>query len=65
MFQFFTTNFTTNHYHYSPPPTTFSVPMRNIGKSCKRHARILRGLQRFGNNLGGVGAAGVVLRVWF
>ena len=36
-FTHFTTNFTTNHYHYChPPPKTFSVPKRNTGKCFER-----------------------------
>ena len=51
------------------PCTTFSVPMRNTGKCFERPAKILRGRQRFGDNLGGGGAeegggAGV-LTIWF
>ena len=48
-FQFYHTfyhTFTTNHYHYTCPNTMFSVPKRNMGK-------VLRGLQRFGENLAG------------
>ena len=33
------------------PPTTFSVPKRNTGKCFERPAKILRGRQRFGDNL--------------
>ena len=65
----FITHFTTNHYHYChPPPTTFSVPKRNTGKCFERPAKILRGRQRFGDNLGGGGAGGGgagVLTIWF
>ena len=61
----FTTHFTANHYHYChPPPLTFYVPKRNTGKCFERPAKILRGRQRFGNNLGGGGGAGV-LTIWF
>ena len=35
----------------------FSVPKRNTGK-WERPAKILRGRQRFGDNLGGGGAVG-------
>ena len=63
----------TNHYHYLyPPPTTFSVPKRNKGKCFERPAKILRELQIFGKNLGGVGGGGGgggggrgVLTIWF
>ena len=66
----FTTHFTTNHYHYChpppPPPIMFSVPKRNTGKCFERPAKILRGRQRFGNNLGGGAAGGAgVLTIWF
>ena len=39
----------------STSPTTFSVPRRNTGKCFERCAKILRGRQRFGDNLGGGG----------
>ena len=69
IFQFYYT------LHHKPlplltlPPTTFSVPKRNPGKCFERPAKILRGRQRFGDNLGGGGAEGgggaVVLTIWF
>ena len=47
-----TTNVNTNNYHYShPPPTTYSVPKINMGKSFEMSAKILRGLRRFCKNL--------------
>ena len=49
-----------------PPPTMFSVPKRNTGKCFERPAKILRGRQRFGDNLRGGGAGGEgVLTIWF
>ena len=53
-----------------PPPTKFSVPKRNTGKSVERPAKILRGLQRFGKNLRVVVVVVVVvgavaLSLWF
>ena len=49
--------------------TTFSVPKRNTCKCFERPAKILRGRQRFGDNLGGGGAGGAggaeVRTIWF
>ena len=52
------------------PPMKYSVPKINTGKCFDRPAKILRGLQRFGDNLGaggaGAGGAGAgVLTIWF
>ena len=42
-------------------PTMCSVPKRKTGKGFDRHGKILRGLQRFGNNLrDGAAAAGAM-----
>ena len=41
----------------------FSLPKRNTCKSFEKPAKILRGLQIFGENLGGAGA--VALTLWF
>ena len=48
----------------TPPPMMFSVPKRNTGKGFERPAKILRGLQRFGVNLGVVVVVGA-LTLWF
>ena len=43
----------------------FSVPKRNISKCFESPAMILRGMQRFSDNLGGVGGGVGVLTIWF
>ena len=39
-------------YYSRYSPTKFFVPNRNTGKSFERPGKILRGLLRFGKNLG-------------
>ena len=68
-FQFYHTFYHTFYHKPLPvlpstPPTMFSVPKRNTGKCFERPAKILKGLQRFGNNLG-VGGGGGGLTIWF
>ena len=61
MFEFYQNVYHNHKFYYiqlplSPPtPIIFSVPKRKTGK---RPVKILRGLQRFGDNCGGAGGGG-------